>query len=590
MGAPWQYLTLAPDFIGRSVVGMKAKIALAACLVALSLLASAPVPASAQQFSQLGRLVVIYAPAATFSGLKGSIVVANHSEVLRVQPRPPYDYLVDLLKLVDPTFDYVRVGVVNESFAREGGALIPLAKALNQTLIGEAWAGNFTVFVNVPGVDPSGPCLAINPYFNVTGNYIPPAVLTVPINGSAKWGFLNATVALIKTSSGFQLNLTDFNAVMMFDNATLSTEPYAVSVPENHSVAPGVYYMVFKIVEANETHAVLLFPGALMSSGWLSSFYGSFSSAAFFIEAVPDGVLSSLPPSALLWLYNQTLEFYRQLVLKATWYTSGGVYLLYYPAFLELERLRAFVDAATYAKMLNMTAGNLDNIIITLRNFLGVNTTVAIYSPYTPSAAQRPLELDAPQVLPGVYNITGRPDVAASLAARGVDFEVRQSRGSALLYLLSAAAAGLDDGYLVVAKPYALNETLSASATVGEDYVDSAIRSFGKLAYPSAFLAVRALFEAQQAINNMTSTISSLRDNVNALNQTVNVLLVTAGNCNASVANLTARLLDMESRVEGAERLMEQAKLFLAAGVAASAAFSGGVAAILARAGRRGRR
>ncbi|WP_434731191.1 hypothetical protein WLZ34_06310 [Thermogladius sp. KZ2Tp1] len=549
-------------------------------VIALSLLAGGA-PVESQNLSQVMRLIVVYAPGADLGLLNATGALSANSTVVElVRPQPPYDYLYHLLKLVDPSLGLETV-VVNETTALVDNKPVDLASAVNQSYVNEVWGGNFTVFIGVPGVDPNSTAMSINPYFNITGNYIPPQLFTVDVNGSVYWSALNTSIVLTNTSSGLTLNLTNYDVVQQFDNKTLETPSFAVSVPSGLNVSQGMYYLKFKIVSISGSKATLFFPGALKSSGWLNSFYGSFTEPVVLLELYPRDLLRSLPLDALVWAYNQSCRFYSALVVKATWYTSGGVYLMYYPLFQRLSALKGLVDENTYNTLLNTTVTNVLSIVNDFRTFLGVNSTVVVYSPFTVVAGGASIGL--PVVQPGVYDATSSPETISSLVAQGYSLDVVRSGTRVLVEVRDYSKLGYSEGLALVLRPAGFNQTLALGGVVDQKVFETLLLSYSRLYYPSASALVSTGFQMQGYIDNLTKTVDSLRTQVASLNETVNVLLVNAGSCNASVANLTVKLNEYESRVGQAENMLNQARLYVTMGLAAVVVLNVGLYVVLRR-------
>gem|GEM_PF-3795779 len=526
----------------------------------------APSIVVSQRFVQPMKLILIYAPGAELTLLNMLNTTTLNSEVVYINPTPPYDYLSDLMKLVDPSLSDLVV-YVNETNALVNGTLVDLTSLVNQSYVNSAWGGNFTVFIGVPGVNPNSTAMSLNPYFNISSNYIPPAIFSLKFNESFWWSILNTSLVVSNTSSGLVVNLTNYNVVEPFDNTTLETPSFAVSVPSGLNISEGVYYLKFKIIGSNASHLTLFFPGTLKASGWLNNFYGTFTEPVVLLELYPQNFLRSLPVEALVWAFNQSCRFYSFLVVKATWFTSGGVYLMYYPLFQRLDSLRGFVNDTTYKDLVNLTLSNLNDIINDFRVYLGVNSTVIIYNPYTRAGGGSVVGL--PVVKPGLYDATSSQAYIAELIQQGYNLSVVREEGRVLVRILDYSKLGFGQGFALLVKPTGFNQTLALSGVVDEDVFEHLLLSYSKLYYPSASNLVSIGFQLQDMIDNLTKTVDNLNQQVASMNETINVLLVNAGNCNATVANLTVKLLDYESKMSGAENMLNQAREYLALGLVA---------------------
>jgi len=537
---------------------------LVVAILVLALLA--PSVAVSQRFVQPMKLILIYAPGADLTMLNMGNTTTLNTEVEYINPTPPYDYLSHLMKLVDPSLSDLVV-FVNETNAFVNGSLVDLTSLVNQSYVNSAWGGNFTVFIGVPGVNPNSTAMSLNPYFNISSNYIPPAVFSLKFNESFWWSILNTSLVVSNTSSGLVVNLTNYNVVEPFDNTTLETPSFAVSVPQGLKISEGVYYLKFKIISSNASHLTLFFPGTLKASGWLNNFYGTFTEPVVLLELYPQNFLRSLPVEALVWAFNQSCRFYSFLVVKATWFTSGGVYLMYYPLFQRLDSIRGFVDEATYRDLINLTLNNLNGIINDFRVYLGVNSTVIIYNPYTGAGGGSGVGL--PVVKPGIYDASSDQAYIAELVQRGYRLSVVREEGRVLVKILDYNKLGFGQGFALLVKPTGFNQTLALSGVVDEDVFEHLLLSYSKLYYPSASNLVSIGFQLQDMIDNLTKTVDNLNHQVASMNETINVLLVNAGNCNATVANLTVKLLDYENKMSGAENMLNQAREYLALGLVA---------------------
>jgi hypothetical protein len=526
----------------------------------------APSIVVSQRFVQPMKLILIYAPGAELTLLNMLNTTTLNSEVVYINPTPPYDYLSDLMKLVDPSLSDLVV-YVNETNALVNGTLVDLTSLVNQSYVNSAWGGNFTVFIGVPGVNPNSTAMSLNPYFNISSNYIPPAIFSLKFNESFWWSILNTSLVVSNTSSGLVVNLTNYNVVEPFDNTTLETPSFAVSVPSGLNISEGVYYLKFKIISSNASHLTLFFPGTLKASGWLNNFYGTFTEPVVLLELYPQNFLRSLPVEALVWAFNQSCRFYSFLVVKATWFTSGGVYLMYYPLFQRLNSLRGFVNETTFKDLINLTLNNINDIINDFRVYLGVNTTVIIYNPYTRAGGGSAVGL--PVIKPGLYDATSSQAYISELIQQGYNLSVARKEGRVLVKILDYNKLGFGQGFALLVKPTGFNQTLALSGVVDEDVFEHLLLSYSKLYYPSASNLVSIGFQLQDMIDNLTKTVDNLNQQVASMNETINVLLVNAGNCNATVANLTVQLLDYESKMSGAENMLNQAREYLALGLVA---------------------
>lgn len=539
------------------------RILVVAMLIAALL---APSIVVSQRFVQPMKLILIYAPGAELTLLNMLNTTTLNSEVVYINPTPPYDYLSDLMKLVDPSLSDLVV-YVNETNALVNGTLVDLTSLVNQSYVNSAWGGNFTVFIGVPGVNPNSTAMSLNPYFNISSNYIPPAIFSLKFNESFWWSILNTSLVVSNTSSGLVVNLTNYNVVEPFDNTTLETPSFAVSVPSGLNISEGVYYLKFKIISSNASHLTLFFPGTLKASGWLNNFYGTFTEPVVLLELYPQNFLRSLPVEALVWAFNQSCRFYSFLVVKATWFTSGGVYLMYYPLFQRLNSLRGFVNETTFKDLINLTLNNINDIINDFRVYLGVNTTVIIYNPYTRAGGGSAVGL--PVIKPGLYDATSSQAYISELIQQGYNLSVARKEGRVLVKILDYNKLGFGQGFALLVKPTGFNQTLALSGVVDEDVFEHLLLSYSKLYYPSASNLVSIGFQLQDMIDNLTKTVDNLNQQVASMNETINVLLVNAGNCNATVANLTVQLLDYESKMSGAENMLNQAREYLALGLVA---------------------
>ncbi|WP_440059550.1 hypothetical protein ACSU1N_07130 [Thermogladius sp. 4427co] len=545
-------------------------IALLTLLVVIPF-AITPLPVNSQKFVQSMKFIMIYAPSADPAVIMNSSLVGNNTEIIKVEPEPPYSYLLDLMRIIDPSIN-ISVNIINETIAFAGNRYASLVELVNQSFVNTIWRGNFTVFIGVPGLNPNTTGMAINPYYNLSGNYIQPEVFDIPVNGSTYWSILNTSLQLLKTNEGFSINLTNYGVLQYFDNNTLDTPSFAVSVPSGLNISPGIYYLKFKIISVNTTHVRVLFPGTLVSSGWLNSFYGSFTEPVVIIKLIPIEFLKTLPPDALLWVFNLSCNLYNYLATKATWYTSGGVYIMYYPVFQDLERLKPLVNESLYRMLEDMALKNLGDIVSSFRLYLGVNSTIVIYNPFKPVSPRAGIGL--PELNPGVYDATGDTDILKTLGDQGWSFTVRNIGGRVLVEVYDYSRLGFGEGFILLVKPAGVNETLATAHVVKQSVFEDLVRSYTSLYYPSPALLVETGFEMQDLIDNLTNRINVLNDQVKSLNETVNILLVNAGNCNATVANLTVKLLDYENRVSQAENMLNQARQYAIFGLVATVAIA----------------
>ncbi|MEZ0393531.1 MAG: hypothetical protein ABWK00_00565 [Desulfurococcaceae archaeon] len=545
---------------------LTASLALLALLVGAVSIGLAP--ADAQSLASV-RLILVYIPGLDVNIIKSySPYLANNSVVLHVVPEPPYSTYAHLLKIVTGAVNLTKLVPLNETTCVANGAYVPCLALVNQELISSEWGANETVFINVPYVAPSNSTMAMNIYMNISNAYIPPDILTIPVNGSAWWPVLNTSVEIKGVYPTFTLNLTKYNGVGSFNGQTLDTGPIPVNIQAGN-LTPGLYYLTFRLIDYNGTHAKILFPGSLISSGWQSGYYGSYHSYVFLPHLIPDRILRELPQEALVWLLNQTALMIRGTYTDATVYNSGYVYLAYVPLFEEYEYLSKYANSTTLGLLKSVLAWGTEALVNATLTNLGGTSTIMFLNPFTKEGGS---SLSLPgEILPGVYDLSKAAAYINDLINRGVGFSVEDG----LLYVKDPSILGYGEGQLMIVRPAGFtNISALANKTIRLGYIEDFVRSYTHVLYPSPLDALTTVSYLESLTNNLSGRVLELQNNVTVLNNTLTSLMSSCGACNATLMNITHQLDSVNAMLSESREYRDQALALLVTGFAASAALS----------------
>lgn len=295
--------------------------------MALLLIVAYPLVAVAEVQVDYRTMVHIYAPSA--EGLEGCLgfdgtygYAVTTTPLSAGQGHSAYYYLAWLLSGQRPASE---ISSLDEVEVNEGGLLA-------------IW-GNVTL-VNVPLVDPSVHNYTLNPLYNATNNYIPPAILTLRVGEEFEWAEAGIKLMANYTNGTTTITLKELNETLIIPADKRESSLSSVSLNSTNYIRGGDYYIIFYLISANENEVKVFFPGALSTEGWSSQIFGvvgGYSSQWYLILKYRD-LLGSLPAEAVGWWFNQTMLSISEMIKKAAT-VGNSMSLIYVPQFALLSEL-----------------------------------------------------------------------------------------------------------------------------------------------------------------------------------------------------------------------------------------------------------
>lgn len=320
--------------------------------IALILIALYPLGAIAEVQIDYRTLVYIFAPSA--EGIEGCL---NISETYRYavaatplsagREHSMYYYLAWLLSGQRPAAEVSGLDEIEVS---------------DERLVG-LWA-NVTL-VNVPLVNPAVHNYTLNPLYNSTNNYIPPAILKLRTGEEIEWAEAGVKLTANYTNGTVIIELKEVNETFTIPAGKKESALRLVSLNSTGYIRGGDYYLIFYLLGGNESEVTLFFPGALSTTGWSSQAFGAvggYSSHWYFIVKHRD-LLRALPADAIGWWFNQTMLSIADMIKKAA-VAGTSVSLVYIPQFALLDELIGDAGSRDIAK--DYACSGLDVVVRTI--------------------------------------------------------------------------------------------------------------------------------------------------------------------------------------------------------------------------------
>jgi len=207
--------------------------------------------------------------------------------------------------------------------------------------ISKVWSS--AVIVDIPLVNPELNISAINTWYNLTSNSLEPKILEVEVNSTVFWEQLRTSISVELRDVELEIRIEEFNISFIVNNITLSktTAFKAVNITGVESIADGVYYIGFYVLEVSNESVKLLFPGSLRTTGFMSSNIKPIEARLVPWTLVYQyrDFFSNLPDEAREWIVNLTISTTQNLITRAISDTSAGVYIVYAPHIRVAELL-----------------------------------------------------------------------------------------------------------------------------------------------------------------------------------------------------------------------------------------------------------
>lgn len=491
--------------------------------------------------------------------------ILENSTVIDVVDTAPYDPLYSELVIINNTWDLSRALPGNGKILLANGSEIPPYKAVPPEIIKNVWGVADTVFIAIDAVDPTISNKTANPYYDTEGNIIPPQILTIPLNSSIHWDILNTDISISEVKGGFRLVIRNYTDILI-ENASMISSTIKLDVKDqNLPISTGTYWIRFRIVDVNETHAILLTLGTRKSIGWISADLGVFPRPV--TPTLPVEYFRYLGEDDIEWVINEVTGFYSALIDKMTIDTQPTVYFLYYPLLMQIHQLK---DKPYYSRYLELVLKGLSQVISMAQSRLSADTLVMIYSPFSYTDNGHKINIDGLEpVLPGLYKITGDPGKVVGEAmkyATKISLVTFRKQKYLLVNDPGIAFNGAKTygpGYLVIFNPLGgLEKPVTLTPLNIASYLATLARGYS---YGLASLA-SYVDKLREEINNMTSEIGELEKQIKEQNSTIDTLKLELGKYKAKYINLTSQISELEKKIEEARQKEQQALLFATTG------------------------
>jgi uncharacterized coiled-coil protein SlyX len=203
------------------------------------------------------------------------------------------------------------------------------------------------LLVDIPLVNPELNISAVNTAYNLTQNTIKPIVLEVPVNDTTTWPEINTNVSTILEDSVLKITLDKYNVTLSV-NLTESniTNTRSINVTDVEGLASGVYYVVFYVLDRNETSIKLFFPGSLRTSGFMSEEIKPVDSLLVpwtLIYRYSD-IYAELPLEVREWIVNLTIDTTQRVIQRAISDVNKRVVIIYTPHIIVANTLNVSVN------------------------------------------------------------------------------------------------------------------------------------------------------------------------------------------------------------------------------------------------------
>ncbi|ADV65024.1 hypothetical protein Desmu_0718 [Desulfurococcus mucosus DSM 2162] len=390
-----------------------------------------------------------------------------------------------------------------------GSSTIPQYGGVNQSTVLILW--NNTALVGNPLVDPSIHPYAYNPLYNLSGNYIPPRIISVKANNSFHWDEIDSDVRLNLSGSVLSIEVVKQGYTWTL-NTTQSRElappRIFVLLNETRFLSAGNYTITFYVIRADPENITLFFPGSVrMDIGAGSGVSGIISHTTPW-SIIDRDLFTRLPSDAAAWWLQQSVLTLGDVTRLAAGNVNVSVTLVYMPHLVLLK---------------NLTGG-----------------------------------VTSPDMVDAVYN--GFKLVAASLITTYRD---------AAIVVFDTGEAGRP-GYLAIAKGSVqqANISLTSSQLVAFILAGSSLTPLG---YSNL---LNLLQQRKLEIGDLNVKVNELNNTVTSMNQTINELTGKLATCSSENTLLNSRITQVNAELEKAKALYTQAYTYITLGLATTIAVS----------------
>lgn len=547
-------------------------------LIALTISSISIVQQSYGEITIKNRVLIIIAPGleadelinrsailTNITGFNFTSIMLNSTKIL-VSPSPPYDqmyYQYILLTGESKGFEqlYLNDTVIDKKWL-----------AIDHNKVVELWEPNSTVFVNFKLIDPSKYGLATNPYYNLTGFYIPPTILTIEINSSTLWSLLNITINLTFRDQTYRIS---FNGSVLdkpirdlrFVNNV--TESFLINitrrvVSNGYVIEPGLYRLKVRLVAANESHAVIFIPGFRCSEYWISAQLGIYDKPVYVVSREVFDTGEQLGNDTLYWLLDEISGFYKDLFIVAARRPNVGLIIYNYDLLTE-------PSISSYAERREKAVLTLGELIV---QAVRRDYNVILYVPYVLKHINESVTISQGLeiIVPGFLRVKNdySKEMLLNLLLNGTFKDLRFiSFDNEVFAIVSYGNKAINNtlvqqGYLLIypSLKTVSERVLSTDNIIG--YLLAFSRSYGF-----------GLSDALENINYLSyelarakSKIAELNQTVENLNSTINSLKRELGDTQAKAQLLENQISDLNSTIDSYVRREKEMKMFLSVGIA----------------------
>ncbi|MEM0379917.1 MAG: hypothetical protein QW607_00395 [Desulfurococcaceae archaeon] len=502
----------------------------------------------------------------------------NETLVIRLDSNPPYTSLYHELLLLNTSWSLARKLVLGNNVI-ENNEIIEPYRAIDYTFINNTWGFLTTVFINMKSIDPSIHNRTLNPYYNYTYRYFPPQLIKLEVNETGcwtgYWDLLNTSITVRYINETFKITIDGYSRDVVFNNNTLDTQHILINITNaNLTVKPGLYNIKFRIVDYNETHVIVFTPGTFEQSNWLSKFYGLYVKP--INPSLPIEYFKYLDVDDIEWVFNETINFYRDMVDYAYRYKEASLYVLSIPLFEEIHR------ALVEDYISDSIANNLTIGLIQFINYL-FNETVkklgdtyfAIYVPYVYSNNTVINNIDISELIavePGLYKFVGNDlaNLLKILFEYNIDFNIIK-HGSEYYFLVKYRnytinnIGQIDNGYFVL---YPSNRASFANILIDQRTLIGYITMFAQ-GIGIGFIDINDVIRKQNSrIRELSDQISSLNRTIVTLNSTLTNTQLELGRCRSDYLNISSQLRDLRNEIDTIRNREKQWMVYALSGTA----------------------
>jgi hypothetical protein len=559
-------------------LNMRINILLSMLIVSLIIASLIIFPTRTYSEETVLRFLFIYAPGFNINTALNTTdklaFLKNATFQAKILPEPPYILAYHEALIVNNTWNLGKAIVFdNYTALLSNNTVIPLYKIIPTIILGNIWGFLDTLFVNTGSISPKIHSRTINPYYNSTNKIIKPSIFVIPINGTIYWKQLNTTIHLTVSKDYYTITIKNYVKGIKFSREEGATPALKINITsKNLGIAPGVYYLIFRVVSINNTHVVLFTPGTRVVNDWYSEYY----SADFqkfdkpIIPRLPlSNILERLGSDDLEWLINETIDFYDSVLSDAYKYRSAIINFIEYPLIYDLYNayLNGYISNEELNRGLKLAYYGLYKIIETARSMINENITIMIYSPFTflNTTHEKFIIMGTEVIEPGLLHITGDlRHVVSDLMSKNITFRLFSMNNKYYVLIDDPKYFNKGMGQLIV-WGVGIRKILGTFMLSPEN-IASFIISMSRGYSIGLANAINKITLLNIKISDLESTINDLNNRIKSLNNTLFHINISLGKCNAEKINITNKIISLREEVEKYKSREEEALTYAITG------------------------